>query len=546
MPEMNDETTSSSNAEVAAGSTDPLGSPSREVGSASQSLGRTAVRAGTWILVGFGGSSVLKLVSSVILTRLIHPEVYGLMDLVTTCLVGLHLFSDLGLAPCVVQSPRGEEPRFLGTAWTMQAIRGVVLTILAACIAWPISTLYHRPILALLLPVVGLTALIGGLNSPSVFVLTRNIRRGHLMVLELVSSVTTLAATVGAVFVMRPELAASVLHSTRTVPPADNSLVWAVAIGGLAGSAIYLALSHLALPGGRSRFLWDVSCAKEIFGFGKWIFLSTLLTYFATQLDRLLVPKLTTFQAAGLYGRALGLAAFCPAVVGAFQGQVVYPIMSRLHQKGRHPREYYRQVHLAVALASAFVVTAALSSAPSAVKVLYPSTYYDVGWILQLASIGVWFQLLRESMRSALLATERRKAFVAPLAVKIVAVAVLVAPCRWAGEKTGVGGLAGMIIGFGLGDLVMYLSVVGLARRSGIIAWQYDVILTVAIGMFAVFSARGGAHIARLFTHGMATGRLLWFVHFLCQGLVAAGLWAASAILLYKLGAFRSLAALSR
>ena len=49
------------------------------------------------------------------------------MTLLTTVLVGLNLFSHIGLGDSVIQSPRGDEPLFLNTAWTLQVIRGIGL-----------------------------------------------------------------------------------------------------------------------------------------------------------------------------------------------------------------------------------------------------------------------------------------------------------------------------------------------------------------------------------------------------------------------------------
>jgi O-antigen/teichoic acid export membrane protein len=79
---------------------------------------------------------VIRFGSNLIITRLLLPEHFGLMALVTTFLVGLALFSDTGVGPNIIQNPKGEEPIFFNTAWTVQAIRGVLLWVVAvAC--WP-------------------------------------------------------------------------------------------------------------------------------------------------------------------------------------------------------------------------------------------------------------------------------------------------------------------------------------------------------------------------------------------------------------------------
>ena len=67
------------------------------------------------------------LASNLILTRLLFPEAFGLMALGSVVLVGLQMFSDAGIGPSIAQSPRGDDPEFLDTAWTAQVLRGVIL-----------------------------------------------------------------------------------------------------------------------------------------------------------------------------------------------------------------------------------------------------------------------------------------------------------------------------------------------------------------------------------------------------------------------------------
>src|ERR1700722_277242 len=92
---------------------------------ASGSLKGLAIRGAIWTLLGFGTRQVLRLGFNLIVTRLLYPELFGLLSLVYTVVTGLTLFCDLGIAPAVVRDPRGDEAAFLNTAWTMQIVRGI-------------------------------------------------------------------------------------------------------------------------------------------------------------------------------------------------------------------------------------------------------------------------------------------------------------------------------------------------------------------------------------------------------------------------------------
>ena len=62
------------------------------------------------------GRQGLSLVSNVVLTRLLFPEAFGLMQVVSIVLFGLTMLSDVGIVQAVIQNPRGDEKRFLDTA----------------------------------------------------------------------------------------------------------------------------------------------------------------------------------------------------------------------------------------------------------------------------------------------------------------------------------------------------------------------------------------------------------------------------------------------
>jgi len=61
------------------------------------------------------------------MTRLLVPEMFGVMAIAMMVMYGLALFSDVGLRQSIVQSRRGGEAVFLNTAWALQIMRGFVI-----------------------------------------------------------------------------------------------------------------------------------------------------------------------------------------------------------------------------------------------------------------------------------------------------------------------------------------------------------------------------------------------------------------------------------
>src|SRR5204863_421086 len=82
-----------------------------------------------WSATEYLAGFILRLGSNLILARLLVPEMFGLMALVNTFMMGLQMFSDVGIGPSIIQNRRGDDPAFLNTAWTIQVMRGMALSL---------------------------------------------------------------------------------------------------------------------------------------------------------------------------------------------------------------------------------------------------------------------------------------------------------------------------------------------------------------------------------------------------------------------------------
>ena len=97
-----------------------------EVGN-SQSVRQRALSGMIWTYSAQPLRIGIQLLRSVILTRLLFPEAFGLMALGSVVGTAAQMFADVGIQPSLVQSKRGEDEKFIQTAWTIQVIRGLSL-----------------------------------------------------------------------------------------------------------------------------------------------------------------------------------------------------------------------------------------------------------------------------------------------------------------------------------------------------------------------------------------------------------------------------------
>lgn len=349
------------------------------------SLRSQALKGTIWTIIGFGASQVLRLGSNLILARLLLPEFFGLMALVSIFLIGLDLFSDVGLGPSIIQNKRGDDPDFLNTAWTIQVMRGIVLWLCSLLIAWPVSYFYNEPQLLWLIPVVGLTTLIHGFDSTALLTLNRQLAVRKLAIFELAGQIITLTVMVVWAWF-------------------DRS-IWALVVGNLVSGIYQLVWSHRLLPHQPNRLAWDKEAAQKIFTFGKWIFFSTALTFLASQADRLILGKLLSPTVLGLYGIAYTFADVPRQVIIALSGKVIFPAFSKL---ANLPRETFRAKILKnrtpILLALAAGLPILVSFGDYVIFILYKKEYYEAAWMLPIIALGIWHTTLYSTMSPALLA----------------------------------------------------------------------------------------------------------------------------------------------
>ncbi len=349
------------------------------------SLKQLAVRGILWTTLSYGVSIVLRLGSNLLLTRLLFPELFGLMSLVSTLILGLQLFSDFGLIPSIVQSKRGDDPVFLNTAWTLQIVRGFALWICSALIALPMANFYREPQLLWLIPIIGINTVLSGFNSTALLTLNRHLILGRLTLMELGTTAISLAVTlIWAWF---------------------SPTVWAIVVGTVTADVFTLFWSHQLVPGHHNRLAWEQASVKELFSFGKWIFASTAATFLAGQADRLIMGKLVPLELLGIYGIALTFASMPTSMISTISSNVIFPSVAKLADLPRQAlRAKILRSRAPILIVAALILAMIVSFGDTLIVGLYDKRYAQAAWMLPILAFGIWPNVLLETSRNSLVA----------------------------------------------------------------------------------------------------------------------------------------------
>lgn len=410
-----------------------------------QGLFARALRGSMLTAGSYAVTQALRLGSNLILTRLLYPEAFGVMALVSVALVGLAMFSDMGVGPAISASPRGDERDFLNTAYTLNVARGAVLWAATCALAWPMARFYAAPDLLLLLPAAGLTLLIAGFNPTRIDTANRHLLLGRLTFLDLIAQVFAIAAMVALAFALRS--------------------VWALVIGAILGAVAKLILTSRWLPGPANRFRWEPSAGQDLIRFGKWIFLSTACGFLLSQGDKAIFGAFLTLPELGVYNIGWFLASFPVLLAGAVTGRILIPLY-RDHHPAASAQNAARMRRLRLLVTGGtlgLLGLLGLFGAPL-VGLLYDARYAGAAAVVVVMAcvqmpgvVGMTYD------QSALAAGDSRNYFLV-IALK----AVLQTVAFLLGMQAG--GLFGALAAQGMALCVMHLPIVWLARRHR--AWD--------------------------------------------------------------------------
>jgi len=435
-------------------------------------MAERAVHGSFWTAVSFVAEYALRLGSNLILTRILVPEAFGLMALVSVLMTGLAMFSDMGISSSVVQSRRGDDPAYLNTAWTLQVLRGFVLWIFAAAFADAMAMVYARPELRVLILAAALSTLAAGFNSVGLLQLRRHLEVKKLAAIDISGQLLTGLATV----------------TWAWFWPSVWALVW----GGLAGAIAKLLISHWASGTHRCRFAWEARAREDLLGFGKWIFLSTILFFLAGQADRLIFGRLLSVSTLGVFSIAATLAAIPTQIVWQLGHSILFPALSRRsHEPDGFKHVYLRSLRPLLVL-GALPVAWLGAGGPELVEVLYDARYVEAGWMLQILAAGAWVQIPQASSGSAVLALGQPRALAFSNGAKFFGLLVFLPLGYWQL------GVAGAIVGVAAAELIRYASLATAVRQAGLPGLGTD------LGMTAVVAGLVGAGLMA----AQAVGRL--------------------------------------
>jgi PST family polysaccharide transporter len=325
-------------------------------------LQQRTLRGGLAKLCAQGLNFTLRIGSLMILGRLLDPNDFGLVGMVTAMIGVFNLFRDFGLSTAAVQRPNVTKEQHSTLFW-VNMLAGAILTVLVMASAPAIASFYHEPRLLAVTSVLALGFIFNAAGVQHDALLQRQLRFTTTATVDIIALFCSVTAGVG--MALRGYGYWSLVAMT-IVPPLVSSCCYWIATGWI--------------PGRPHRGVGVLSMLR----FGGTLTLNGLIVYVAYNLEKVLLGRYWGAMAIGLYGRAYQLVNIPTENLNSAAGGVAFPALSRLQNEPDRFRSYFLKGYsLVLALTIPITVVCALF-AEELIQVLLGPKWQGTGEVFRL------------------------------------------------------------------------------------------------------------------------------------------------------------------
>ncbi len=301
----------------------------------SLSLTAKVVKGMGWASAGALTIRGLNFIKLIVLARLLVPEDFGLFGIVFLTISAFETFTQTGFGAALIQRKEKTE-LYLDVAWTVQVIRGFLLSLVLFVSAPWVAWFFHEPRVIPLIRVMCIGLFVSGFGNPGIIYLRKELNFKKQFVYDIGSTILPFTIAILLAYYLRNVWA----------------LVWAVLIE----EAFRCLLSYF-FHAYRPRFQLDRKKVTKLFGYGRWLFGSSIVIFLATQGDDAFLGKMLGVTALGFYQLAYRVSNIASNSITKLISLVMMPTYAIVqNDKERLGRGFIKTLEVVLMLATPLTV----------------------------------------------------------------------------------------------------------------------------------------------------------------------------------------------
>lgn len=268
----------------------------------------------------------IGLISTVILARLLVPADFGLIAMATSIIAFLQLATAFSFDIPLIQKQDADRSYF-DSAWTLNVMFYVLLTVVLMLLAAPAATFYREPRLEAVIYVLAAGFLIQGFENIGIVYFRKELDFRQDFILMLSQKVAGFLVTIPLAFLLRS--------------------YWALIAGMVLGNFLGVILSYVLHPF-RPRF--SVAAVPELFSFSKWLMLNNVVNFLRQRSPDFIIGRISGTSSLGIFTVAYEISTLPTTELVAPINRVVFPGYSKLSSNIADLRQSYLDVLSVIAI----------------------------------------------------------------------------------------------------------------------------------------------------------------------------------------------------
>lgn len=338
----------------------------------ANTLSKSAARGGAITLAGQATKITIQFLVLIVLGRLLGPEDFGLIVMVTAVVGVGELIRDFGLSAAAMQAKHVSPSEKTNLFWANTFI-GLFLTIATCLLALPISVLYDDIRLLPIVLALSCTFAINGVQTQFQVELARNLKFGSLMVTDIIAQFAGLAAGIG--FALAGAGYWSLVAQLLAIP-----LVLCVSRMGASGWWPSLPKRRVSI--------------RPYLTYGWHLVVAQIVNYMSANAPSVLIGLQSGPSSLGNYNRAYQIVIVPISQVLAPFTNVLLPVLSRVQEDRFAFGEYVLRIQRTVGYLAAIAFAIVVAAAGSIVSIALGQGWEETAVLLTILAIGGAFQSL--------------------------------------------------------------------------------------------------------------------------------------------------------
>lgn len=366
-----------------------------------------------WRFLERTGAQFVALVVSIVLARILSPEDYGTIALITVFINILNVFVDSGLGSALIQKKDADNTDF-STVFYTNVIFCIALYILMFVISPFLAEFYSRPELVSIIRVLSITILVSGVKNIQQAYVSRTLQFRKFFFSTLAGTIIAAVAGIWMAY-----------HGFG---------VWALVAQQVTNLSIDTIILWITVKW-RPEFVFSFKRLKSLFSYGWKLLVSALLDTFYTNLYNLVIGKKYSANDLAFYAKG---ELFPKAVVGNINNaidSVLLPTMSSEQDNKERVKQMTRRAIKTSTFCIAPLMMGLAGCSQNVISILLTDKWLPAAPYLVIFCITYMFYPIHTANLNAIKAMGRSNLFLKlEVAKKIVGLAVLFST-MWFGVK---------------------------------------------------------------------------------------------------------------